>query len=1208
MKRQLASFLFSMFFTGTTKRRATASTVGFAFGLLQGNPYIGLILILIGFLFRLNLLALFTGFLLSYVIVAGEWVYLYFFQQLIPNTIHYGIYVLTTPIAYLFFLTYYRDGILSGDKKEKPFVFYDDGKRWKFYKKSFLIILICTLMNTAFFIGSLYEPMKAEPLITEVQEDIKPIQEPLTNLPKKTVYPKTYSNKKVPTYAFYVPWDENSYTQLTQSKALETMDTLIPEWYGLDENGSLVINRDPMVDKLAKEKKINIMPMINNLQHTKGNWSGDLLHTILVNPEKRSRLIQQLLTDIKAQKYQGINIDFQNIESSDLPLFTSFMKELYQQFHAAGLQVTQDIPLDDPGFDYEELGDYADYFIVMAYDQHHTDSKAGPISSLSWLEQSLSKLPIPAEKQIVSLGNYGYDWTLGTETVSPVSFREVMQLADKNQLKVQWDSTSSNGYLRYQKEGEEHQVWFLDALSFYNQLRTVRANSIAGVAVWRLGTEDPAIWDIVNTSNPKEQLQVLQANSILFTGKGEILRVSSKSHTGKRELRLSQKGWIQEGNYINYPKYPLVQKFGANYEKKVVLTFDDGPDPEYTNDILKILREKKVPATFFLLGQNALLHPGVVKTMYEDGHELGNHTFFHPVLADSIKERIHYELNATNRVIQAITKRTPNIYRPPYQATPDPVTMKALLSIERAQESGLTMIGENIDTLDWQKPSPQEMIKMVEKQLENGNMILLHDAGGDRTSTVKALPILIDTLHQKGYQIVTVGELLGHSRDLSLLKLTVTDRAFLPFQTFMCVLIEFIQDSLKFLFYTAIGIGFIRVLFLIYLSYKQRRTMRKRGRKLNYTQYHNSYKPLVSVVIAAYNEEKVIKKTIESVLQSDYAKLEILIINDGSTDQTEQVILNHFGSHPNVHVITKANGGKTAAINLGYQEAMGELIVSIDADTIIATNTINLLVRHFQNPEVAAVSGNVKVGNVNNIVTTWQHVEYVTGFNLERRAFDELNCIPVVPGAIGAWRKSAIEEVGYFQHDTLAEDTDITLNLLRKGYHVHYEDKAYAYTEAPEDLKSLLKQRTRWIYGTLQCLWKHRGALFSKEQRTLGYISLPNMWLFQYGVQMLSPFIDLLCIVSLFTGEIGNTLLFYLLFLAFDTLAAFIAFRFEKESTKPLLWLFVQRFAYRLLMTIVVCKSIFFALKGITVGWNKLARSGNVGQSATEIENKQRAG
>lgn len=533
-------------------------------------------------------------------------------------------------------------------------------------------------------------------------------------------------------------------------------------------------------------------------------------------------------------------------------------------------------------------------------------------------------------------------------------------------------------------------------------------------------------------------------------------------------------------------------------------------------------------------------------------------------------------------------------FRPPYQSDAEPDKKEEILSLLKAQQLGYTTVGHMIDTSDWKNISSEAIVRQVMTGLPNGNIILMHDAGGDRSNTVNALPKMIENLRKQGYQFVTISQMMGKTRDQVMPPIHPSERPFADFNEVIFSAVKIWQQGFTYVLYISIGIGFIRVLFLMVFSYKQRVQLRKRRRKQNFTVIQNDFRPLVSVVIAAYNEEKVINHTIHSVLKSDYRPLEVIIVNDGSTDRTEEVILNEFGNHPDVWVITKPNGGKTDAVNLGYCVAYGEIIVSIDADTIIAENAISMLVRHFTDVKIAAVSGNVKVGNVKNLLTLWQHIEYVTGFNLERRAFDKLNCIPVVPGAIGAWRKSAVADVGYFRHDTLAEDTDITLTLLRHGYRVQFEDQAYAYTEAPEDVKSFLKQRTRWIYGTLQCLWKHRGALFSGEQKSLGFVTLPNMWGFQYGVQMLSPFVDLLCIFSLFTDYATKTLVFYILFLIFDMLAAFFAFSLEKESPKPLIWLFLQRFVYRQFMTYIVVKSLVLALKGVPVGWNKLVRKGNV--------------
>jgi len=308
------------------------------------------------------------------------------------------------------------------------------------------------------------------------------------------------------------------------------------------------------------------------------------------------------------------------------------------------------------------------------------------------------------------------------------------------------------------------------------------------------------------------------------------------------------------------------------------------------------------------------------------------------------------------------------------------------------------------------------------------------------------------------------------------------------------------------------------------------------------------------------------------------------------------VVEETYGDCDKVRLINKANGGKSSAVNRGFMDAKGEIVVVLDADTVISKDAISLLVRHFVDKNVAAVSGNVKVGNVGNIWTTWQHVEYVTGLNLERRAFDALNCITVVPGAIGAWRKELVAKAGYYKEDTLAEDADITLTFLRQGYKIVYEEGAKAFTEAPVDLKSLLKQRVRWSYGTLQCLWKHRDALFNKNQKTLGFIALPNTWLYQVVFQSLSPLTDILFFLGMIGGHRIETLITYILFFVIDLSITCYAFHLEGEKKKPLITLFIQRIVYRQLMTYVVYKSMISAVMGVKVGWNKLKRLGNVTQ------------
>jgi cellulose synthase/poly-beta-1,6-N-acetylglucosamine synthase-like glycosyltransferase len=482
-------------------------------------------------------------------------------------------------------------------------------------------------------------------------------------------------------------------------------------------------------------------------------------------------------------------------------------------------------------------------------------------------------------------------------------------------------------------------------------------------------------------------------------------------------------------------------------------------------------------------------------------------------------------------------------------------------------------------------------------QLPEGNVILLHDAGGDRSITVEALPTLIEVLKNRGYTFTTIADLIGKS-DSEIMPLADQDNPYLVYDKAVFKVIQGWNSGVSFLFYSAILLGILRLIFLVFLSRKQV----KRDKE---TQIDPAFTPFVSVVIAAYNEEKVIYKTINSILTSDYPAFEILIVDDGSKDNTSVAVQEIFANDPLVRLIKKPNGGKSSAVNLGFKEAKGEIVVALDADTLIAENAISLLVNHFKEENVAAVSGNVKVGNKGNLLTNWQHIEYVTGFNLERRAFAALNCITVVPGAIGAWRKTEVEEAGYFKEDTLAEDTDITLTLLRNGKKIKFEEKAYAFTEVPEDIKSLAKQRYRWVYGTLQCLWKHREALFNKNHNSLGFIALPNMWLFQYIFQIISPLADILFILALFTSHHEKAAIGFILFYLMDFFTSLYAFRLEKESPKPLGSLFLQRILYKQLMTYVVLKSIFSAIKGVTVGWNKLTRKGNVTQETSIVKTKE---
>ncbi|MED0903227.1 glycosyl transferase family 2 [Bacillus cereus] len=1104
--------------------------------------------------------------------------------------------------------------------KSKP-VFYDPkGRRKKAFSWFLCISIVSISIVFYFFFQSIFSAPEIPNMNPSVKQDTKlvPINQKLSEeqLKKEEFKPNTEmkndensvnstndSKQSKEVYGFYVNWDENSTASLKEN--IDSLTTLVPEWYHLKADLTVSSEIKPDIVKLAKENHVKIMPLLTNYTEEASGPDSELIHKLLSSPDHvKTTFINDLVKQVEKNQFSGINIDFEAIPESDRENLTNFMKELTTVFHKHHLFVTQDVPANDKAFDYGALAKVIDRMIVMMYDEHYGAGVPGPIASNKWFEHTLNELDIPSEKLIVAFGNYGYDWEVNSkESAKSVTFSEVMKMAQDSNIKIQWDNISGNPYFRYKTGETEHTAWFLDGVTLYNQVKIAMNNNAKGFALWRLGAEDPTIWKVLKNpievqKNPDALHKIASLDEVNYSGQGEILQVENERHNGLRDFKVDKNGYFTDEMYQSLPSAYEVQRYGKPKGKQVALTFDDGPDPKYTPEILDILKEYKIKAAFFVLGENAQLNPSIVKRIYDEGHEIGNHTFKHPNVADTSLLRTKVELNTTQRLIQEITGHSTVLFRPPYEADANPDSSNEILPILRAQNMNYTMVAEEVDPEDWATPSTNELVKRTLNPIYKGegNVILLHDAGGNRTHTVEALPMIIKDLKKNGYRFVTIADLMNKERDEVMPPVSSEDKQYLLYNKAVFSGAGYSKHILTTIFYIAIGLGIFRFLFLIYFSFKQKKKTKSR------LFANSSYQPFVSVVIAAYNEEKVIAKTIRSILDSNYRDFEVIVVDDGSTDGTSKVMQETFYKHPKVRLIQKENGGKSSAMNLGFQQSRGEIIVTLDADTIIAQDAISLMIRHFEDHNVAAVSGNVKVGNSRNLLTTWQHVEYITGFNLERRAFDELNCITVVPGAIGAWRKKNVVESGYLSEDTLAEDTDLTITFLRQGHRIVYEEKAYAYTESPEDVKSLIKQRYRWSYGTLQCLWKHRKALFNAKHKTLGFIALPNMWLFQYVLQFIAPLADILMIMGLFGSNPLKVLGFYFVFFLMDLLASLFAFKLEKENPKPLVWLILQRFIYRQFMTYVVIKSIFSSIRGVAVGWNKLKRMGSVEHSP---ENKE---
>jgi len=640
--------------------------------------------------------------------------------------------------------------------------------------------------------------------------------------------------------------------------------------------------------------------------------------------------------------------------------------------------------------------------------------------------------------------------------------------------------------------------------------------------------------------------------------------------------------------------------------KKLALTFDDVPDPEWTPFILSILKEKKAPATFFMIGANMEAHPGLVERVLAEGHEVGNHTYTHPNLADTSPPATHLELNATQRLFQALTGRSMRFFRSPYLTDARPSDADEIEPIKEAQSLGYIEVTANLDTLDWEDLTVPQMMGLVFKALNSpnpdlrGNVVLMHDSGGDRSKTLELLPKLIDTLRAQGYSFVPLSELAGQKRDDVMPRLPLTMSVYADRVVFMTI--SYVAQFLYYSFLGAIVLGVARLFALVGLA------LWNRAKGVTAPPGAQSTEQ-VTVLIPAFNEEKVIVATIERILASDYSNLEILVIDDGSKDHTAYIARSHFMNESRVGVISIPNGGKANALNVGLANAQGAVVVALDADTQFEKTTISRLVRWFSDPAIGAVAGNAKVGNRINMITRWQALEYIVAQNLERRALSALDTLTVVPGAVGAWRRDVLRELGGFPVDTLAEDQDLTIAIQTRGYRVHFDSTAIAWTEAPATVRGLAKQRFRWAYGTLQCLWKYRGITFNTTYGELGLVALPQVWLFQILLTTLAPVADLMLLwqlvgeyinyaqhVGTYTGEsLQLVAIYYAVFIAVDLLAAMAGFALERhEDWRLLWWLPLQRFGYRQIMYYVVLRSLWTALRGPFVGWGKLERHGTV--------------
>ncbi|MGO9641562.1 MAG: glycosyltransferase [Candidatus Acidiferrales bacterium] len=1016
--------------------------------------------------------------------------------------------------------------------------------------------------------------------------------------------------------AFYVSYDATSLASLQQH--YRDIDVLIPDTlYSDSADGRLNVQIDPKLAEWMSTSgaEIPIMPLVQNTNGT--SWRVPETVAMLANPGARQRLVQQLVAFVVNQNNPGLVADFEEIPPSSQQNFSHFIDELAAGLHAASLKLMVALPAGDWDYDYAGIARASDAIIVMDYDQHWRESESGPIAAQEWYVDRLQAIfkVAPAQKIVAGVANYAYDWTEPPGKSKPKaatveSFQQAVVTASESDANIEFDSDSLNPhYSYYDEHNQVHTTWMLDGVTAYNELRAAERLGVQGTALWRLGSEDASLWTIWDVTRPDDAArsrldEIPPGFDLVMEGAGDIWNNITTPQQGSRTFTYdAASNAITGETYTALPMSYRIFQVGAQ-PREIALSFDDGPDPRNTPQILDILKEKHAPATFFVIGGEANKSLDLLHREYDEGHEIGNHTYTHPAFTpDRSRTQIELELNLNERLLASTLGIKTLLFRPPYGIDHQPETADEVELLPIPLSMGYVLVGSQIDPHDWGEvggvapPPAQDIVSRVMEQVRagKGNIILMHDGGGDRSHTIAALPMVIDQLRAAGYELVPVSDLIGETRAQVMPQLNFRERLVARADGLIFALYEVLRNGIASVFILGILLVSLRALIvgLLALIEKLRPA----------PQEHPGYAPPVSVLIPAYNEEAVIVATVRSALASGYAPLEVIVVDDGSVDRTSELLDANFGSDARVRIIHQPNRGKPAALGRALAEVKSEIIITIDADTTIEPDAVRRLVRHFAEARVGAVAGNVKVGNRNRWITRWQALEYVTSQNLEKRAFDLLNCIPVVPGALSAWRTEAIRAAGGFTADTVAEDTDLTIAIRRAGWAILYDEEAIGWTEAPETPGQLVRQRFRWTFGTLQSFWKHRDTLGRWRYGTLGFVALPNIFLFQLLLPLFSPIIDLLFVGSLAlwglaqfhgtrfpqlwtTADVELSLIFFAGFMLIDLLTCVIAFSLEKKEDWSLLWpILLQRFYYRQMMYLVLFRAVKGAVQGKPVGW-----------------------
>lgn len=745
---------------------------------------------------------------------------------------------------------------------------------------------------------------------------------------------------------------------------------------------------------------------------------------------------------------------------------------------------------------------------------------------------------------------------------------------------------------------------------YYNLLNSINKNDlakfVANVTLNNVSNAPAGIPTIVNDYNTiTEDFKFNSFINKVNEGKGVILNYTD-GKLGLRTVKYNNQGYATDIEYKKYPVKPSLEYKGQS-NNNIAITFDDGPDPVITDKVLNILKDKNAKATFYLVGANAAKYPEIVKRIVKEGHQIGNHSYSHAGLSNLKDQAIKDEIQETQNILKQITGEYPKFIRTPFNDSPYHSVEGDVRIAKIAQNLGLIVSEFDTDPRDWQiDKTAQEII--AQSTTNANSQLLLHDAGKleEKQAFLKALPEILDYFKSKNIEMVTTNVLLNNT-EVSIKDNSFDINSYLT-PSFILTKTKTVIDNIIF-YLTILSLFFlilIRLLWVIQVNKKE-------------TEYKD-FTPPVSIIIPSFNEESVCIATVESLIAQNYPEYEIIFVDDGSKDRSYEILKIKYILNRRIKIYKKENGGKATALNFGIDKAQHDIVILVDADTQFKKDSIKNLTKHFQDPKIGAVAGNVQVGNdyftqkengaINpkfNFLTIFQRLEYITSQNFFREAFGLVNIITIVSGAIGAYRKSAISQAGGISTDTLAEDGNLSFDVLKNGWKIVYERDAISLTEAPEDLHSLFKQRVRWAFGNIQVLWKNRKIMLNPKYGWLGLVAMPFAWNCFIGL-VISPFITFATIGYATYDIIVNGQLtadskliwaaafWYLMFIFIELVVVFLAIYRDPSTSKFRLipFFFLYTFAFPAFLFIVSIQVVIKIFKGTPQGWGHLKRTGTV--------------